>query len=173
MSICPLNVKSLTSISPCRFLLLLLPLTSPSTSLFPLYLSLPPLSSSPTVIEKYTENTRFCLICNYLSKIIPALQSRCTRFRFGPLSQDQMIPRLEFVIQQERWGGSGVNGSGEVSGAGGGECRLLIRDACLLLSLQHWCNSRWNESYCDPVIGRHEKVPQHTAGTERVLPVCS
>ncbi|CAJ1069484.1 replication factor C subunit 5 [Xyrichtys novacula] len=53
------------------------------------------------VIEKFTENTRFCLICNYLSKIIPALQSRCTRFRFGPLSSDQMIPRLEYVIQQE------------------------------------------------------------------------
>nr|XP_013866600.1 PREDICTED: replication factor C subunit 5 [Austrofundulus limnaeus] len=54
------------------------------------------------VIEKFTENTRFCLICNYLSKIIPALQSRCTRFRFGPLSPDQMIPRLEHVIQQEK-----------------------------------------------------------------------
>ncbi|MFT7808428.1 replication factor C subunit 5 [Arapaima gigas] len=54
------------------------------------------------VIEKFTENTRFCLICNYLSKIIPALQSRCTRFRFGPLSRDQIIPRLEHVIQQER-----------------------------------------------------------------------
>ncbi|XP_061586527.1 replication factor C subunit 5 [Cololabis saira] len=53
------------------------------------------------VIEKFTENTRFCLICNYLSKIIPALQSRCTRFRFGPLSPDQMIPRLEHVIEQE------------------------------------------------------------------------
>nr|XP_057925664.1 replication factor C subunit 5 [Doryrhamphus excisus] len=53
------------------------------------------------VIEKFTENTRFCLICNYLSKIIPALQSRCTRFRFGPLSPEQMIPRLEHVIQQE------------------------------------------------------------------------
>ncbi|XP_037536141.1 replication factor C subunit 5 [Nematolebias whitei] len=53
------------------------------------------------VIEKFTENTRFCLICNYLSKIIPALQSRCTRFRFGPLSPDQMIPRLEHVIHQE------------------------------------------------------------------------
>uniref|UniRef100_A0A671XIR2 Activator 1 subunit 5 n=1 Tax=Sparus aurata TaxID=8175 RepID=A0A671XIR2_SPAAU len=53
------------------------------------------------VIEKFTENTRFCLICNYLSKIIPALQSRCTRFRFGPLSPDQMIPRLEYVVQQE------------------------------------------------------------------------
>lgn len=57
---------------------------------------------SVSVIEKFTENTRFCLICNYLSKIIPALQSRCTRFRFGPLSPDQMIPRLEYVIQQER-----------------------------------------------------------------------
>uniref|UniRef100_A0A3B4APK1 Activator 1 subunit 5 n=1 Tax=Periophthalmus magnuspinnatus TaxID=409849 RepID=A0A3B4APK1_9GOBI len=53
------------------------------------------------VIEKFTENTRFCLICNYLSKIIPALQSRCTRFRFGPLVPEQMIPRLEHVIQQE------------------------------------------------------------------------
>ena len=37
------------------------------------------------IIEKFTDNVRFCMICNYLSKIIPALQSRCTRFRFGPL----------------------------------------------------------------------------------------
>ncbi|KAM4709977.1 replication factor C subunit 5 [Discoglossus pictus] len=53
------------------------------------------------VIEKFTENTRFCLICNYLSKIIPALQSRCTRFRFGPLNAEMMIPRLEHVVLQE------------------------------------------------------------------------
>jgi replication factor C subunit 3/5 len=31
------------------------------------------------VVEKYTSNTRFCMICNYVNKIIPALQSRCTR----------------------------------------------------------------------------------------------
>lgn len=54
------------------------------------------------VIEKYTENARFCLICNYLSKIIPALQSRCTRFRFGPLNSSQILPRLNYVIDQER-----------------------------------------------------------------------
>lgn len=54
-----------------------------------------------TVIEKFTENTRFCLICNYISKIIPALQSRCTRFRFAPLNAAQIKPRLEFVIKQE------------------------------------------------------------------------
>ena len=54
-----------------------------------------------TVIEKFTENVRFCMICNYLSKIIPALQSRCTRFRFGPLEPKQMELRLEHVIKQE------------------------------------------------------------------------
>lgn len=54
-----------------------------------------------SVIEKYTDNVRFCIICNYLSKIIPALQSRCTRFRFGPLAAEQILPRLDYVIEQE------------------------------------------------------------------------
>merc|ERR1739838_760402 len=54
------------------------------------------------VIEKFTENVRFCLICNYLSKIIPAIQSRCTRFRFGPLGNEQILPRLNYVIEQEK-----------------------------------------------------------------------
>ncbi|XP_071849306.1 replication factor C subunit 5-like [Apostichopus japonicus] len=54
------------------------------------------------VVEKFTENTRFCFICNYLSKIIPALQSRCTRFRFGPLALEQMMPRVQHVIEQEK-----------------------------------------------------------------------
>ncbi|KAH8282727.1 hypothetical protein KR054_009328, partial [Drosophila jambulina] len=53
------------------------------------------------IIEKYTENVRFCVICNYLSKIIPALQSRCTRFRFAPLSPEQMMPRLDKIIEAE------------------------------------------------------------------------
>jgi replication factor C subunit 3/5 len=62
------------------------------------------------VIEKYTDNVRFCIICNYLSKIIPALQSRCTRFRFAPLSRDQVMPRLQHVIDAE---GVNVNESGK------------------------------------------------------------
>jgi len=54
------------------------------------------------IIEKYTENIRFCIICNYLSKIIPALQSRCTRFRFGPLTPAQILPRLNYVVDEEK-----------------------------------------------------------------------
>ncbi|KAJ8666946.1 hypothetical protein QAD02_008608 [Eretmocerus hayati] len=53
------------------------------------------------IIEKYTDNVRFCIICNYLSKIIPALQSRCTKFRFGPLAPEQIMPRLEHVVKEE------------------------------------------------------------------------
>lgn len=55
------------------------------------------------VIEKHTNSVRFCIICNYLSKIIPALQSRCTRFRFAPLNEEQILPRLEYVIEQEKF----------------------------------------------------------------------
>lgn len=54
------------------------------------------------VIEKYTRNTRFCLICNYVNKIIPALQSRCTRFRFPPLADSYVRSRLQFVIDSEK-----------------------------------------------------------------------
>eukprot|EP00948_MAST-09A_sp_MAST-9A-sp1_P001719 g1719.t1 len=54
------------------------------------------------VIEKYTKTCRFCLICNFVSKIIPALQSRCTKFRFAPLVPSQILPRLQYVIAQEK-----------------------------------------------------------------------
>eukprot|EP00586_Coscinodiscus_wailesii_P010571 CAMPEP_0172505394 /NCGR_PEP_ID=MMETSP1066-20121228/186120_1 /TAXON_ID=671091 /ORGANISM="Coscinodiscus wailesii, Strain CCMP2513" /LENGTH=370 /DNA_ID=CAMNT_0013281987 /DNA_START=30 /DNA_END=1142 /DNA_ORIENTATION=- len=53
------------------------------------------------IIEKYTKNARFCLICNYVSKIIPALQSRCTRFRFAPLKREQIRGRLSEIATAE------------------------------------------------------------------------
>lgn len=59
-------------------------------------------AAAPPVIEKYTRNTRFCLICNYVSKIIPALQSRCTRFRFPPLDETNVRQRLDHVVAAER-----------------------------------------------------------------------
>ncbi|KAK7201277.1 replication factor C, subunit 3 [Novymonas esmeraldas] len=53
------------------------------------------------VIEKYTRNVRFCILCNHINKIIPALQSRCTRFRFAPVKKSAMMPRLRYVAEQE------------------------------------------------------------------------
>jgi replication factor C subunit 3/5 len=53
------------------------------------------------IIEKYTKHTRFCLIGNYVSKIIPALQSRCTRFRFAPLGPESVRERVKHVVACE------------------------------------------------------------------------
>jgi replication factor C subunit 3/5 len=53
------------------------------------------------VIEKYSKSTRFCLICNYANKIIPAIQSRCTRFRFAPLKKKEMKGRLREIADAE------------------------------------------------------------------------
>ncbi len=53
------------------------------------------------VIEQYTRNVRFCIICNYVGKIIPAIQSRCTRFRFAPLQEAHIQSRLQFILDQE------------------------------------------------------------------------
>ncbi|KAM0755379.1 replication factor C subunit 3/5 [Meredithblackwellia eburnea MCA 4105] len=54
------------------------------------------------VIEQYTKNVRFCIICNYVNKIIPAVQSRCTRFRFGPLPPEEVEKRLNYVVGCEK-----------------------------------------------------------------------
>ncbi|KAL2892939.1 Replication factor C subunit 3 [Bienertia sinuspersici] len=53
------------------------------------------------VIEKYTKSTRFALICNNVNKVISALQSRCTRFRFAPLDPTHVTERLRHVIESE------------------------------------------------------------------------
>ncbi|KAI0567759.1 ATPase [Gracilaria domingensis] len=53
------------------------------------------------VVEKFSASTRFCIICNYVNKIIPALQSRCTKFRFGPLPRDDVRSRVREIADKE------------------------------------------------------------------------
>lgn len=77
------------------------------------------------VIEKYTKNARFCLICNYVSKIIPALQSRCTRFRFAPLSREQIRSRLEEVAKSENCNTT-LGGINAILALSGGDMRRVL-----------------------------------------------
>jgi len=53
------------------------------------------------IIEKYAKNTRFCMICNYVSKVIPALQSRCTRFKFRPIPIGEAKVRVQQICAEE------------------------------------------------------------------------
>lgn len=52
-------------------------------------------------MEKYTANTRFCIIANYTHKLSPALLSRCTRFRFSPLKERDIRVLVDRVIEEE------------------------------------------------------------------------
>ncbi|CEJ79955.1 Putative Replication factor C subunit 3 [[Torrubiella] hemipterigena] len=53
------------------------------------------------IMEKYTANTRFCIIANYAHKLSPALLSRCTRFRFSPLKEADIRVLVEKVVEEE------------------------------------------------------------------------
>ena len=60
------------------------------------------------IIENYSNVTRFIIICNYVSKIIDPILSRCARFRFKQLDRSNIILKLKSILERE-----GVNVEGD------------------------------------------------------------
>jgi replication factor C small subunit len=52
-------------------------------------------------MEVYTSTCRFILSCNYSSKIIPPIQSRCAIFRFGPLPEEAIAQKIRMIASAE------------------------------------------------------------------------
>lgn len=52
-------------------------------------------------MENYSTITRFCLICNYVTRIIDPIASRCSKFRFRPLDQVNSLGRLKYIADTE------------------------------------------------------------------------
>ncbi len=53
------------------------------------------------LIQKYSENIRFCLICNYISRIDTALQNEFIRLRFCQLPSKDISRFLKNIIKKE------------------------------------------------------------------------
>lgn len=52
-------------------------------------------------METYSRITRFCLVCNYVTRIIDPLASRCSKFRFKSLDKGNAAKRLEEIAEIE------------------------------------------------------------------------
>jgi len=49
------------------------------------------------IMEIYSKNTRFIIVCNYINKIIDPIVSRCCKIKFNPLSDDQILKIIHNV----------------------------------------------------------------------------
>ncbi len=54
------------------------------------------------IMEKYTNTCRFILDCNYASKIIDPIQSRCMLFRFTSLPKTSVVEFLKKIVKNEK-----------------------------------------------------------------------
>ncbi|KAJ3562967.1 hypothetical protein NP233_g9246 [Leucocoprinus birnbaumii] len=54
------------------------------------------------IMETYARITRFCLVCNYVTRIIEPLASRCSKFRFTPLDSQSAASRIAHIAEQEK-----------------------------------------------------------------------
>jgi len=86
-------------------------------------------------MENYTQTCRFILSCNYSSKIIEPIQSRCAVFRFKPLAEEDIFEIIEHIAKAEKLSvdDKAKHALVEVSE---GDCRKLenIMQACAVLS---------------------------------------
>ncbi len=53
------------------------------------------------IIEQYSTVTRFCFICNYITRITDAIKSRCSLVYFKKLSYDCMVNKLKDIAEKE------------------------------------------------------------------------
>lgn len=61
-------------------------------------------SSQPAlrnIMEKYANHVRFILTCNYPTKIIPALHSRCQQYHFEQIDEESYLAKMTIVLDSE------------------------------------------------------------------------
>src|SRR3990167_5710876 len=86
-------------------------------------------------MENFSNSCRFILSCNYSSKIIDPLQSRCSVFRFKPLEKEDIKSIIEIVCKEEglKISKDAIDSLYDISE---GDCRKLenILQSCAVIS---------------------------------------
>jgi DNA polymerase III delta prime subunit len=54
------------------------------------------------LIQQYSDNIRFCLICNYISKIDSSLQNEFIHLRFSQLPKKHIMSFLKNIVESEK-----------------------------------------------------------------------
>ena len=85
-------------------------------------------ASLRVTISDYAATTRFCFACNDSSKIIEAIQSRCSLIRFSKLKNEEIKNRLIQVLNEEnvRYDNDGIEAIVESSN---GDMRYALNNA--------------------------------------------
>ena len=101
------------------------------------------------IIEDNSSQTRFCIICNYVSKIIDPIVSRCAKFRFNSLSEESQIKHLNDIARQENMN---INEQiiDKIQKVSQGDLRKSIN---LLQTLSKINSSLLNEDLIDEICG--------------------
>ena len=77
------------------------------------------------IMETCSNNVRFVMICNYPEKLIPALRSRCTEFRYPPLPHDDAARFLKGIVENEHLEATD-DGIDALIALGGGDLRRSV-----------------------------------------------
>jgi len=101
------------------------------------------------IIEDNSQQTRFCIICNYVSKIIDPIVSRCAKFRFNALSEESQIKHLLDIATQENMN-INTNIINKIQKVSQGDLRKSIN---LLQTLSKINPSLLNEDLIDEICG--------------------
>lgn len=104
------------------------------------------------MMEDFSDVTRFCILCNYVSRIIDPIASRCAKYRFKPLVKEALYARIRYVAEAE---GITISDASlqALDVASGGDLRLAI------MHLQSAQRASGNDLSCEDFVSISGGVP--------------
>uniref|UniRef100_A0A0A9WUX9 Replication factor C subunit 4 n=1 Tax=Lygus hesperus TaxID=30085 RepID=A0A0A9WUX9_LYGHE len=104
------------------------------------------------MMEDFSDVTRFCILCNYVTRIIDPITSRCAKYRFKALIKDALYTRIRHVAESEniQLSEQALHALDQVSG---GDMRVAI------MHLQSACRAKGNDLRCEDFVDVAGCVP--------------